>query len=87
MNTSWKLQDAKAKFSQVVEKALKTGPQYVTRRGQEAVVILSVKEYQKITTKKPTLKEFLLSCPKMDDGFEFERQKDYPRDQEFIPLI
>ena len=34
MNTSWKLQDAKAKFSQVVENALKVGPQYVTRRGQ-----------------------------------------------------
>ncbi len=83
MNTSWKLQDAKAKFSQVVENALKTGPQYVTRRGQEAVVILSVKEFQKITTKKPTLKEFLLNCPKMDDGFEFERPKDYSRNIEF----
>jgi len=65
------------------ENALKMGPQYVTRRGQDAVVILSVKEYQKITTKKPTFKEFLLSCPQMDDGFEFERQKDYPRDVEF----
>lgn len=83
MNTPWKLQDAKAKFSQVVENALKMGPQYVTRRGREAVVILSVKEYQKITTKKPTLKEFLLSCPKMDDDFEFERQKDFSRDVEF----
>ena len=83
MNTSWKLQDAKAKFSQVVENALRMGPQYVTRRGQEAVVILSVKEYQNITTKKPTLKEFLLNCPKMDDGFEFERQKDYSRGVEF----
>lgn len=83
MKTSWKLQDAKAKFSQVVENALKMGPQYVTRRGQEAVVILSVKEYQKITTQKPTLKEFLLGCPKMNDGFEFERQKDYSRDVEF----
>ena len=56
MNTSWKLQDAKAKFSQVVENALKIGPQYVTRRGQEAVVILSVKDYQKITTKKNDIK-------------------------------
>lgn len=83
MNTSWKLQDAKAKFSQVVENALKVGPQYVTRRGKDAVVILSVKEYQKITSPKPTLKDFLLNCPKMDDGFEFERQKDYPRDIEF----
>ena len=83
MNTSWKLQDAKAKFSQLVENALKIGPQYVTRRGQEAVVILSVKEYKKITTNKPSLKQFLLDSPKMDNGFEFERQKDYPKGIEF----
>ena len=83
MNASWKLQDAKAKFSQVVENALKVGPQFVTRRGRDAVVVLSVKEYEKIISKKPTLKEFLLSCPKMDDDFEFERQKDYPRDIDF----
>lgn len=83
MNTSWKLQDAKAKFSQVVDDALKVGPQYVTRRGQEAVVVLSVKEYKKITSKKPSLKQFLLNCPKMDDEFEFERQKDYSKGIEF----
>jgi prevent-host-death family protein len=83
MNTSWKLQDAKAKFSQVVDYALKVGPQYVTRRGQEAVVVLSVKEYKKITCKKPSLKKFLLNCPKMDDAFEFERQKDYSKGVEF----
>jgi len=83
MSASWELQDAKAKFSQVVEDALKVGPQYVTRRGREAVIVLSVEDYEKITSKKPTLKEFLLSCPKIDDDFEFERQKDYPRAIEF----
>ena len=82
MNTSWKLQDAKAKFSQVVDDALKIGPQYVTRRGQEAVVILSVKEYKKMTSKKPNLKAFLLGCPKMENDFTLERQKDYSRDIE-----
>ena len=82
MDPSWKLQDAKAKFSQVVDEALKAGPQYVTRRGREVVVVLSVKEYKKIISKKPTLKEFLLNCPKMDDDFEFERQKDFSRDVE-----
>jgi len=83
MNTSWKLQDAKAKFSQVVDDALKIGPQYVTRRGQEAVVVLSVKEYKKITSTKPPLKEFLLNCPKMDSDFEFQRQKDYSKGVKF----
>jgi len=83
MKTSWKLQDAKAKFSQLVEDALKIGPQIVTRRGKKTVVILSVEEYEKLTSKKPTLKTFLLNCPKMDDDFEFQRQKDYSRSIEF----
>jgi antitoxin Phd len=83
MKTSWKLQDAKAKLSQLVEDALKIGPQIVTRRGKKTVVILSVEEYEKLTSKKPTLKAFLLNCPKMDDDFEFQRQKDYSRNIDF----
>ena len=46
MGTVWKLQDAKSPFSKVVENALKSGPQYVTRRGKNAVVILSVRDYE-----------------------------------------
>jgi len=47
METIWKLQDAKSQFSRVVENALKSGPQYVTRRGKNAVVVLSVRDYKK----------------------------------------
>ena len=83
MKTTWKLQDAKAKFSQIVENALKIGPQFVTRRGRDAVVVVSVEEYERLISQKPSFKEFLLNCPKLDDGFEFERQKDYPRSIEF----
>ena len=83
MNTSWKLQDAEANFSDVIENALKSGPQYVTRSGKDAVVVVSASEYEKIKSKKTTLKDFLLNCPKMEDDFEFERQKDYPRDMDF----
>ena len=79
MKTTWKLQDAKARFSQIVEDALKLGPQFVTRRGKKAVVVLSTEEFEKLVSKKPSFKEFLLSCPKIDDDFEFERQKDYSR--------
>ncbi len=79
MKTTWKLQDAKAKFSKVVSDALKKGPQFVTRRGSEAVVILAVKEYEKLSSKKPEFKEFLLGCPKMGKDFKIERNKDLPR--------
>ena len=82
MKDIWKLQDAKSKFSKVVEDALQKGPQFVSRRGIEAVVVLSVKEYEELTSHKPSFKEFLLNCPKMEEGFEFERQKDYPRNIE-----
>jgi len=79
MKTTWKLQDAKSQFSKLVEEALHHGPQYVTRRGIEAVVIVSVSEYETLIAHKPSFTEFLLSCPKVDDTFEFERQHDIPR--------
>ncbi len=79
METTWKLQDAKSQFSKVVEKALKSGPQYVTRRGIKAVVVLSIRDYEKLTSNKLSFKDFLLSCPKMDEDFQIERFKDYPR--------
>lgn len=44
--SQWQLQDAKARFSQVVEAALQGEPQHVTRRGREAVVVLSEASYR-----------------------------------------
>jgi prevent-host-death family protein len=79
MKTTWKLQDAKSQFSKVVEEALKDGPQYVTRRGIPTVVIVSVHDYETLTSNKPSFKEFLLNCPKMDEHVDFERHRDYPR--------
>lgn len=79
MKAIWKLQDAKAQFSQVVKDALEMGPQYVTRRGAKAVVVLSVKNYEELVSNKPSFKEFLLSCPKMDEDFGIKRRQDYPR--------
>ena len=78
----WKLQDAKAKFSQLVDDALKTGPQYVTRHGKKAVVVVSAEEYEKLISNKPSFKDFLLSCPKMGEEFDLVRKKDFPRSVE-----
>lgn len=79
MKTIWKLQDAKSRFSKLVQDALTRGPQFVSRRGEEAVVVLSVEEYEKLKSHKPGFKDFLLNCPKMDRDFKIERQKDFPR--------
>ena len=69
MEAIWKLQDAKAQFSRVVEDALKVGPQYVTRRGTKAVVVLSAKDYEDLVSNKPSFKDILLSSTKMDEDF------------------
>jgi prevent-host-death family protein len=42
---SWKLQDAKARFSEVVRRAQSEGPQRVTVHGKDAVVVISAQEY------------------------------------------
>ena len=56
---SWKLADAKNKFSEVVKRALTEGPQRVTRR-DDAVVIVSEAEYQRLTGQQPGFRDYLL---------------------------
>lgn len=55
MNPSWQLQDAKNRFSEVVEEALAHGPQTVTRHGREVVVILSIEEYRRMKQPRGSL--------------------------------
>jgi prevent-host-death family protein len=74
----WQLQEAKQKFSQLVQRALDEGPQVVTRRGEEAVVVLSAEEFRRLTGSKPDFKQFLLSGPDLS-ALEMERAEDLPR--------
>ncbi len=88
---SWALQDAKAKFSEVVKLAQTEGPQHVTVRGAPAVVVISETELADLKNKagvkpKMTFEEFLMSGPAWPDDFVDEiinRPKDYGRDIEF----
>ena len=73
--TDWPVEDAKNRFSAVVDAALAGDPQRVTRRGQPAVVVLAVDEYERLRlieqANAPSLAELLLEVPQ--DGQEFER--------------
>jgi len=73
---SWQLQEAKSKFSQVVNQAMKEGPQIVTKHGQEVVVIISVEEYRKLAVPRPTLLELLSKSPLPGSGLEIVREKE-----------
>ncbi len=75
----WQLQEAKQKFSQVVQRAIDEGPQVVTRHGRDVVVIVSAGEFQRLTKSKPDFKEFLLSSPDLG-ALDLGRSKDLPRE-------
>ncbi|MYA30173.1 MAG: type II toxin-antitoxin system Phd/YefM family antitoxin [Gammaproteobacteria bacterium] len=71
----WPLQDAKNRFSAVVDAALSGDPQQVTRRGKPAVVVLAVDEYERLCHMEkaaaPSFADLLLAIPQ--DGEEFDR--------------
>jgi prevent-host-death family protein len=50
---TWQLQDAKQRFSEVIRKAESEGPQFVTRHGEEAAVLISVADYRALISNKP----------------------------------
>lgn len=80
----WQVQEAKQKFSAVVQKAIDEGPQIVTRHGKEVVVVLSKEEYDRLNgngEKKMDFKEFLLNWPDMSD-LDLERRKDVWHERE-----
>ena len=72
--TDWPVQDAKNRFSALVDAALAGAPQRVTRRGRPAVVVLAVDEYERLRhlekTNAPTLAGLLLDIPQDDREFD-----------------
>lgn len=59
----WQLQEAKNKLSEVVDEALKGGPQIITRRGSEAAIVLAYDEYRRLVSKKGKLSDFFRESP------------------------
>jgi prevent-host-death family protein len=63
----WPLQDAKNRFSEVIQRARREGPQTVTLRGERAAVVLSAADYDELMRNRPSLVDDLLSGPPWDD--------------------
>jgi antitoxin Phd len=82
MEHIWQLQEAKNKFSQLVEKAQHEGPQFVTKHGKESVVVLSVEEYKKIVKPKSNLFQFIQASPLSKTFVDIERDKSLARNIE-----
>jgi prevent-host-death family protein len=69
MRMDWSLQDAKNRFSEVVQRARRDGPQTVTLRGERAAVVLSAADYDKLAANRSSLVDDLLAGPAWDDDF------------------
>ena len=78
---SWQLQTAKAKFSELFRRARAEGPQYVTRQGKEAVVVVGAEEFERLKrqNRKTTLVQFFAESPLVGSGVDLERKPDYGR--------
>ncbi len=62
MSKTWQVQDAKARFSELLETSLSEGPQIVTKRGVEAAVLVPIDEWRRLEKRaRPDLKELLLA--------------------------
>jgi prevent-host-death family protein len=84
--STWQLQEAKAHFSEVARKAETEGPQNVTIRGEEKIIIISKKDYDRLTKKKKKLSfiEMMRQSPAVGIELNIERDKSLPRDTDAL---
>ncbi|HKP53560.1 MAG TPA: type II toxin-antitoxin system Phd/YefM family antitoxin [Chloroflexia bacterium] len=80
MARSWQLQEAKNKLSEVIEDALKQGPQVITRRGVETAVVLSIADYRKMLLGRKKLSQFFRESPLVDSDIDLTRDTSPQRD-------
>jgi prevent-host-death family protein len=77
---TWSVAAAKAKFSEVIDRALSKGPQTITRNGRSAVVVVAADEWERKTKPSGNLAEFFARSPLRGSRLRFDRMKDGPRD-------
>ena len=80
--SSWKVAEAKSRFSELIDKAMREGAQEITRHGRRAVVVVSAEEWDRRARRKGSLVEFLDQSPLRGSGLEIERLPDQSGDVE-----
>jgi antitoxin Phd len=76
----WQIQEAKAKFSQLIEDANMKGYQTITKQGEPVAVILSKREFDKITQSKTSFLNFFKAAPCQEIELNIQRSKDLSRE-------
>ena len=78
--STWQLQEAKSRFSELVKQAVSDGPQDITVRGEPVAVILSRADYLRLTRTKPGFLEFMQQSPFEDEDLHLERDRSLTRE-------
>lgn len=80
---AWSVAAAKARLSELLDRAVSDGPQVITRRGREIVIVVSAEEWHRKSSRAGSLAEFLAASPLRDSGLDIERVDAPARD---VPL-
>jgi prevent-host-death family protein len=80
MNSTWQLQEAKSRLSELVENAVRQGAQTITRHGRPVAVVVSVEEFAQLQPRKKTV-DVLRECP--EPNLIVERLCDRPQSLKF----
>src|SRR5437868_1708084 len=76
----WTLQDAKAQFSEVVRRSIEKGPQLVTRNGEDAVVVVSVRDFNRLARPRTeSFARFLAQSPLANVELDIPRPRETGR--------
>jgi len=79
MKRVWALQDAKNRFSEVVDRAVAEGPQTITRRGRETAIVVSMKDFKRLAAPEGSLVSFFRKSPLVGVELDLERSDDTGR--------
>jgi antitoxin Phd len=79
---SWQLQEAKARLSEVVKKAVKEGPQEITVHGEPSAVVISSREYARLKHPKGSFVRFMHGSPFYGLELDLRRDQTLARDAE-----
>ena len=76
---NWTVAEAKAKFSEVLERAQSEGPQTITRNGRTAAIVVGAEEWERKTHRVGNLAEFFAASPLRGSGLKVRRAKERAR--------
>lgn len=77
--TTWQVQQAKARLSELLDRAEDEGPQTISRHGRPRAVVVAIEQYRRLSAARPEFSTYLLGGPKVDE-FEVTRDRDTGRD-------